>query len=105
MKKIGRITNFIKSSRLLKLFQIINPLSARAFLWAFFLNIEKLKDCNAISQEWINQNAKFCIPFCRKFQALIRKCQIFFINLTVSGVTAVRSDHGVMSYIPDIGTS
>ena len=24
--------------------------------------------------------------------------------LTVSGVTAIRSDHGVMSYIPDIGT-
>ena len=59
---------------------------------------QKLK---AISQEWINQNTKFSIPFCRKFQA--RKCQNIFIIFTVSGVTAVRSDHGVMSDISDIG--
>ena len=55
------------------------------------------------SQEWINQNTKFCIPFCKKTQALTRKCQlIFFIIFTVSGVTAVRSDHVVMLDISDI---
>ena len=72
--------------------------------WAFFFKISKIWLCNAISQEWINQNTKFFIPICRKFQALPRKFQNIFIILTVSGVTAVRSDHDVMSYIPDIGT-
>ena len=45
---------------------------------------------------------KVCIPFRRKLQALTRKCQVFSIIFTVSGFTAVRSDHGVMSYIPDM---
>ena len=55
--------------------------------------------CNAIAQDWINQNTKSCIPLCRKVQTLTRRCRNFFIILTVSGVTAVRSDRGVMSII------
>ena len=82
----------------------LNPLSARAFFWAFFLKISKIWLCNAISQEWINQNRKFCIPFCSKFYPLSKSSGTFFIIFIVSGVTAVQSDHGVMSYIPDIGT-
>ena len=41
----------------------------------------------------MNQITKFCIPFCRKFQALIRKCQnifiIFTVELQLSEVTTV----------------
>ena len=49
----------------------VNPLSAGAFFWPFFkTKISKICLCNAISQEWINQNTKFYIPFCRRFQAL-----------------------------------
>ena len=81
-----------------------NPLSARAFFWAFFEKISKIWYCNAISQEWINQNTKFCMPFCSNFYSLSTNSGTFFIIFTVSGVTAVRSDHGVISYIPDIGT-
>ena len=39
--------------------------------------------------------SKFCIQFCRKFQD-------FTLILQMSAVTAVRSDHGVMSGIHDI---
>ena len=39
------------------------------FIWSFFSKILKIWLCNAIFQEWINR-----IPFCRKFQALTRKC-------------------------------
>ena len=52
-----------------------NPLSARAFFGQFF---------SVISQECINRIIKFCITFCRKFQALPRKSQIFFIIFTMS---------------------
>ena len=57
-----------------------------------------------MSQDWINQNTKFCIPLCKKIQALTRKCQTFFIIFTASGVTAVRSDQGVIPDIFVIGT-
>ena len=60
-------------------FKRFNPLSARAFVVfdPFLKKYRKFnsKLCNVIFQEWINQNSKFGIPFCRKFQALIRKCQ------------------------------
>ena len=74
-----------------------------AFFGLFNKKISKIWLCNVISQERINKNTKFYIPICRKFQAITRKCQIFFIIFTVSGVTAVRSDNGVMSDIPDKG--
>ena len=84
---------------------LFNPLRAfKSLFWTFLKQIAKFLLCNAISQEWMNQNTKLCIPYCRKSQALTQKCQNFVIIFTVSGVTAVRSDHGVMSYIPDIGT-
>ena len=53
---------------------IFNSLNARAFFWSLFKNIEILTLQNAISQEWINQITKFCIPFCRNVQALERNC-------------------------------
>ena len=82
---------------------LFNPLSARAFFWAF---LEKYRKFDFVTQFLRNGSTKIqgFVEFCRKCQALLRKCQIFFIIFTVSGVTAVRSDHGVMSYIPDIGS-
>ena len=70
---------------------------------SFFFKYREIWVCNAISQERINQNTKFCILFCRKFQALTRECQNIFIIFTVSGVTAVRSNHDVMSDISAFG--
>ena len=81
-----------------------NPLSAGAFFWAFFQKISKIWLCNAISQEWINQNTKFCIPFCSKFYPLSKYLRTFFMILPVEGATAPASRPCQMTNIFVIGS-
>ena len=89
----------------------INPLSARAFFGAFF----KYRKFDFVTQFLRNGSTKmqsFVYHFVENFKLLqendvVEKKNVvenLFTIFTVSRVTAVRSDHGVMSYIPDIGT-
>ena len=74
----------------------LNPLSARAFFDLFLLkNKKKFDFVTLFLTNGSTEIERYCTPFCRKCQA--QKCQFFFITFFVSEVTAVRSDHGVMS--------
>ena len=75
-------------------------LSARAF---FFSKILKNRLLTQFLRNGSTEDIKSCILLSRIFQALTR-CQKNFIIFTMSGVTGVRSDHGVMWSILYIGT-
>ena len=79
-----------------------NPFSAGAFFWPLFKTISKiwltqfLRNGSTKMQSFVYN---FVYNFVENFYLLhdVKKCQNIFIIFTVSGVTAVRSDHGVIS--------
>ena len=87
-----------------EIFGRFNPLSARAFFLGFFKKIyQKFDFVTQFLRNGSTKTHSFVYHFVENFKLLHENVKRFS-KVSLSGVTDVRSDHGVMSYIPDIGT-